>query len=94
MTLGDLLPAATMSGIVLSVICGVQVLPFGTARLLVHVQGRDLGAALAVAARADAALVSAPAPGFAVVFGDAAHVRAALGLAVVWKGRPPCSQQP
>jgi hypothetical protein len=85
------LPAATLAVFVVSVLCGMQLLPFGQSMLLVRVSGAGAEAALLGAARADAAFVDAPAPGFAVVYGDAAQVRSVFGLAVPWKGNAPCS---
>ena len=87
----ELLPAAMLAGIVTVILCGVQLLPSGRTMLLVRVPVGGPRAALVAAAAADAALVSIPAPGFAVLYGDASHVRAALGLVIAWKGRASCS---
>ena len=87
----DLAPAAVISLGVTMATLAAQLLPFGTATVLVRLADAAPASALRAAAGADAALVAIPAPGFAVLHGDAARVRAALGLAVLWKGRPPCS---
>lgn len=87
----EIVPAAGLSLIVTAVLGALQLMPLGHGLLLVRVRGEDSGAALLAAAAADAALVSVPAPGFAVVYGDASTVRTALGLAVSWKGNASCS---
>ncbi len=79
---------------VTALVCAAQLLPFGRTMLLVRVAGDGPGPALAAASVADAALVGMPAPGFAVVYGDASQVRRALGLAVRWKGSALCSPHP
>ncbi len=90
----DLVPAASIAVAVTAVVCTAQILPFGRTMLLVRVPGDGTGPALVAASVADAALVGIPAPGFAVVYGDASQVRRALGLAVRWKGIASCSPQP
>ena len=90
MTARDLLPAAAIAALVTLSLATARLLPFGVATVLVR--AADAATALRVAASADAALVGIPAPGFAVLHGDAARVRAAAGLAVQWKGSAPCSR--
>jgi hypothetical protein len=68
-----------------------QLMPLGDVSVLVHLPDTAPSAALAAAAAADATLVMTPSPGFAVLHGDAAGIRAALGLTVLWKGKTPCS---
>ena len=87
----DLLPAALLALLLAIVSATAQMLPFGQADLLIRVPDPSHGSALLLAARSGATLISLPAPGFAVLHGDAAQVRAASGLAVVWKGRAACS---
>ena len=87
----DLLPAALLAFGLIVVSVTVRMLPFGSANLLVRVPDAQHGSALLLAARSNASLMSIPAPGFAVLRGDAASVRAASGLAVIWKGRAACS---
>ena len=90
----DLIPAASIAVVVTAAVCAAQLLPFGRTMLLVRVPGDGLGPALAAASVADADLVAIPAPGFAIVYGDASQVRRALGLAVRWKGSALCSPPP
>jgi hypothetical protein len=90
----DLVPAAALAVMVTAVVCAAQLLPFGRTMLLVRVLGDDTRAALSAASVADAALVGIPAPGFAVLYGDASQVRGALRLAVRWKGIGLCSPLP
>ena len=87
----EIIPAAGLALSVTAVLCGLQLMPFGEGMLLVRVHGDDPRSALRAAAMANAAFVSIPAPGFVVVYGEASKVRAALGLAVPWKGNAPCS---
>jgi hypothetical protein len=87
----EIIPAAGLGLSVTAILCGLQLMPSGTGMLLVRVHGDDSRSALMAAAMADASFVSSPAPGFAVVYGEASKVRAALGLAVPWKGNAPCS---
>ena len=87
----EIIPAAMIALSVTATLCVAQLLPFGKTMLLVRVSQAGIATALADASRADAALVGIPAPGFAVLYGDASRVRQALGLAVLWKGKAPCS---
>ena len=66
-------------------------MPFGKGVLLVRARDSTPASALMRAAVADADFVSIPARGFAVVYGDAAKVRAVFGLATPWKGGAPCA---
>ena len=93
MKTSELVPAAAIAFLVTAGMCGAQLLPFGKAMLLVRTS-LDPKAALTAAAVAGAALVSVPAPGFAVLYGDASHMRGALGFAMPWKGAVPCSSNP
>ena len=87
----DLLPAALLAFLLAIVSATARMLPFGQADLLIRVPDASHVSALLLAARAGAALKSLPAPGFAVLHGDSAQIRAASGLAVIWKGKSPCS---
>jgi hypothetical protein len=89
--LSEIIPAAGLALSVTALICGMQLMPFGRGMFLVRVHDSDPTAALMQAASAGAAFVRSPAPGFAVVYGEAARVRAALGLTVPWIGNAPCS---
>ena len=91
MRVSEIIPASGLALSVIATLCGLQLMPFGKGMYLVRVDGEDPGSALMAAATANAALVSNPAPGFAVVYGEASEVRTALGLALPWKGNPPCS---
>jgi|GEM_PF-4093448 len=87
----DLLPAVALMLMIVGMITGLQLMPYGRKMLLVRLHDADPQSALKAAAMAQAAFVGSPAPGFAIVYGQAARVRAALGLAVVWKGNGLCS---
>lgn len=87
--LPELVPAAMLGAAVSLVLGAAQLLPTGEAMLLVRAPTAE--AALAAADRADAALVGIPAPGFAIVHGDAARIRGALGLAVNWNASARCA---
>lgn len=89
----ELAPAALLAASVTAALAYAQLVPFGDAMVLVRVPPRP-EAALMAAAKAGAALVSTPAPGFAILHGDASRIRAVLGLAVTWQGRAPCSSSP
>jgi hypothetical protein len=91
MRAGDLIPAAMLALTVTAILCGAQLLPLGKTMLLVRVANEGTEAALTAAAEADAAFVSIPAPGFAILYGEASRVRGALDLAVLWKGTALCS---
>lgn len=90
---GAYLPAALLSVVMLSAILVAQLMPVGRHMLLVRVGQTGPQAAIAAAAAADAALVSEPKAGFAVVFGDAATIRRSFGIAVLWNGDPSCSSR-
>lgn len=86
----DILPAAGLAVVVTAALLGMQLLPLGTGAWLIRLPDQDPCAALIAAARADAALINTPAPGFAVLYGDASRVRTALGLAIAWQGTASC----
>jgi hypothetical protein len=86
----ELLPAALTALLTVAVLCVAELMPFGRAMLLVRVPSTGAEGAMIAAASAGAALVSVPSPGYAVVYGDAAKVRGALGLAIPWKGLASC----
>lgn len=91
MSISALIPAAMIALSVTAATAGAQLVPSGEATVLVRVSSGTPEAALAAAASADAALVRIPAAGFAVLHGNASHIRTALGLAVVWQGAAACS---
>jgi hypothetical protein len=86
-----LLPSAAIAFGVTSVLCAAELLPFGKATVLVRLSLTTSEAGLIAAARSGAAYVGSPAPGYAVLYGDAARIREAAGLAVRWKGYGPCA---
>jgi hypothetical protein len=90
----DFLPAILMTSVVTLVLGSLPLLPVGEATVLVRVPPGQPVAALRTAAAAGAVLVSEPAPGFAVLHGDAARIRTVSGLVVTWKGAPACLQRP
>jgi hypothetical protein len=87
----EVVPAASVSLLVTGALVAAQLLPAGEGTVLVRVAPDEGVAALRAAAAADARLVAIPAPGFAVLYGDAARIRRTLGLAVAWKGQAPCT---
>nr|WP_321984563.1 hypothetical protein [uncultured Lichenicoccus sp.] len=87
----ELAPAALIALAVLAGAVGRELLPAGEATVLVRVAPGLREAPLLAAAGTGAALVAIPAPGFAVLHGNAARIRSVLGLAVVWPGNAPCS---
>ena len=87
----EILPAAGLALSITTILCALQLMPFGKRMLLVRVHDEDPTSALIAAAMADAAFVDIPAPRFIVVYGEASRVRTALGLAVPWKGNAPCT---
>lgn len=91
MSTSDFVPAALSGILVVAALIGARLLPVGEATLLVRLGNDTQAAALVAAAGADASLVGIPAPGYAIVHGDAARVRATLGVAVLWNGGAPCS---
>ena len=91
MRISEIIPAAGLTLSATAILCGLQLVPFGKGMFLVRVDGQDSNSALMAAAMADAAFVSTPSPGFAVLYGEASRIRTAVGLAVSWKGDAPCS---
>ena len=87
----EIIPAAGLALFVTAILCGLQLMPVGYGMLLVRFDSKDPSSVLVAASTADAEFVSIPAPGFAVVYGEASKVRAALGLAMSWEGNVPCS---
>ncbi len=86
----DLFLSTALTLCVCGSIAGAHLVPLGRATVLVRVPRSDSMAALK-AAESGAALVSLPIPGFAVLRGDAARIRAHLGLTVLWQGVAPCA---
>ena len=93
MTGYDLIPAATIALSVIAILGGAELLPVGKDMLLVRVSDRTPVAGLIAAASADAAYISSPAPGFAVLYGQSAQIRAAYGFAVRWRGFGLCGRR-
>ena len=87
----DLIPAAILAVAVTATIIASRLLPFGDATVLVRLADPTPAAALAAAAAADAVLVDIPLPGFAVLHGNASHIRASAGLATLWTGSASCA---
>ena len=90
----ELSPAAALALFVMVAIFGLQLHPFGKGLFLVRAHDRTPRSALMAAADARGALVGIPAPGFAIIYGEAAKIRAALGLTVLWKGNAGCTPTP
>jgi hypothetical protein len=89
----DLAPPTLLTLVVIGSLAAAQVMPLGVTTVLVRVSDTTTKGALLAAAAADSALVSQPAPGFAVLYGDASHIRNRLGLAVRWQGSAPCGEK-
>jgi hypothetical protein len=87
----DLVPAVIIAVSAAAALCAAELLPFGKTMLLVRLSGEGVGPALAAAAAANSAFVGIPAPGYAVIYGEASQVRGALGLAIPWKEVDLCS---
>ena len=92
--LRDGIPAAMIAVFVTSAALAAHLLPYGRQAVLVRVVPADATTAVREAARARAVFVSMPLPGFAVLYGDATLIRAALGLAPLWTGNAPCTPRP
>jgi hypothetical protein len=91
MTFRDLFPAGLIAAATGAALAAGQCLPLGDATVLVRTPSSQ--SALLLAARSGAALVGVPAPGFAVLHGDAARIRAAAGFTSLWQGQAPCSNR-
>jgi hypothetical protein len=87
----ELIPAVGLALFVMTFLCGLQIFPVGNKMLLVRVRNDEARSVLMMAGMADVALVAIPAPGLAVVYGEASKVRTAFGLAITWNGNAPCS---
>lgn len=87
----DFAAAAIIGVVVVGGLCAAPLLPFGKSLLLVRLATDGKDPAATIAARAGAELVNIPAPGYAVIFGDAATARAAFGVAVAWRGLALCA---
>jgi len=87
----DFVPAMAIAVLVTAALAGAMLFPVGKTILLVRLPQEGVAAALTAAALADVVFVSIPAPGYAVLYGEASQVRRALGLAVPWKGNALCS---
>ena len=91
MQIVELVPATLIALVVVAGSVAAQVMPVGEASLLVRVPPDVREAPLLAAASAGATLVAIPASGYAILHGNAARIRAASGLAIVWQGKAPCS---
>lgn len=87
----EVAPAVLIGLILTTSVVISQLMPWGEASVLVHLPDKAPSSALAAAAAADATFVMTPSPGFAVLHGDAARIRAVLGMTILWKGKAPCS---
>jgi hypothetical protein len=89
MTASDLLAPFLITTFTGAAMALAQCLPLGSATVLIRAATPDM--ALALAARSGAALVALPAPGFAVLHGDAARIRGNAGRTTLWQGAAQCS---
>jgi hypothetical protein len=85
----DLLPGFLIAAFSGAALAAGQCLPLGTATVLVRTPSPQT--ALALAASSGAALVAMPAPGFAVLHGNATRIRANAGFTFLWQGATACS---
>jgi len=90
MRCSEWLPAGGIVGAVLLFGLVPTVFPTGTRLVLVPVGPASGVAALDAAASVDAALVTLRPSGFAVLYGDAARIRARFGFAIAWQGERVC----
>jgi hypothetical protein len=90
----DLAPAMLIGVCLTCAAASTQLVPIGEELLLVRLKDPGPDAALSAALAAEATLVTIPAPGFAVLYGDASRTRAALGLTTLWRGSASCSTTP
>jgi hypothetical protein len=90
-TIGEVGPAALMGLFVTVGVLVSRFAPLGDVSVLVRLSDKTSNSAFVAAATTDAALVLIPSPGFAVLHGDGARIRAALGVTILWKGSAPCS---
>src|SRR3954454_2163716 len=93
-SVSDVAPAVLLGLVITVFVAGARLLPLGETTVLVRLPDKTLAAALGAAIAADAIFVTVPTPGFVVLRGKASRIRGALGLAVVWKGKPSCSTKP
>jgi hypothetical protein len=85
------LPALALASVVTLVLAWARLEPYGTANMLVRLPSSRPDAAIVAASVADAALMAIPAPGFAVLRGDASKIRHAIRFAVGWEGAAGCA---
>lgn len=93
MRLRDMLPAFALLLLATGAVAAHRLLPEGEATLAVRLDRAPDGLDGALALPG-VALLDLPAPGLAVLRGDAAAIRARFGLSISWQGRPPCSPAP
>lgn len=86
-----MLPALLLGLCVTGSLCAAELMPTGREMVAIRVAHES---ALRMAAASGADLVSLPAPGFAVLYGDARRIRAVAGVAWHWTGHAPCSPGP
>ena len=88
------MPALALCLATTSAVVAARLLPEGYGPVLVHLGPSGLAGALAAPGMEDVALIDTPAPGYAVLWGEAARIRSALGLTISWQGNAPCSPSP
>ncbi len=91
MTARDVLPAAALLLLVTGVLAVAHLRPSGAGLFLVRLGPAGVAGLLGSRALADVDLVAIPAPGFAVLHGDAGRIRSVAGLTVAWEGGVACS---
>jgi hypothetical protein len=84
-------PALALASAATFVLLWASLVPSGTATMLARLPSTQQNAAIVAAADADAALLSAPRPGYAVLRGDATKIRHALHFAIGWEGAAGCA---
>ena len=88
MKLSQFAPAGLIALVVTIPLALAQLVPMGDATVLVRVPVNP--DAVQAYAHAGALLMTVPAPGYAVLHGDAGRIRAQFGLATLWNGFTQC----
>lgn len=93
MTAVQIAPAGLIGLLAVFPPIAMRVWPMGPATVLVRT-GAEPGAAAREAARSGSVLMSIPAPGYAVMSGDASRIRTVGGFAVRWDQPLLCRTRP
>ncbi|MBK1658192.1 hypothetical protein [Paracraurococcus ruber] len=94
MPVRDTLPALALCVLATAALGLSRLAPAGDGPALVRLGPAGLARLAQDPALAEIRLLDLPAPGLALLRGDGARIRAAFGLALIWKGGRPCSAEP